>query len=248
MELLNTAKENESFPKKRNFNFTPFLIITIVLIALNIAAGFLFEMQGLRVVRIATTLIFFIGFLSLRLKHKRLFSIILALILLSDVGLFNYENKWFCFLRFVTYIIMNLLLSYHLFNKSFFKKLKPFALAVIFVIFLSCVFLIENLAQLIDFTVFGRFHEFLYYFYTLTTFLLVFLTVVYNLNEYSKKMDVFLATVVAFLASDILLMIGYYEDLYIVIQIERFFQIMAIALLIYYVVLFDESKRLKIEN
>ncbi|MFK7831791.1 MAG: hypothetical protein AB8B52_00810 [Winogradskyella sp.] len=143
---------------------------------------------------------------------------------------------------------MNLLLSYHLFNKSFFKKLKPFALAVIFVIFLSCVFLIENLAQLIDFTVFGRFHEFLYYFYTLTTFLLVFLTVVYNLNEYSKKMDVFLATVVAFLASDILLMIGYYEDLYIVIQIERFFQIMAIALLIYYVVLFDESKRLKIEN
>lgn len=241
MVFLNINHFGNLSTEKSNIHLSSFLLTVSILAMANIILSLFLELQELRVVRILTTVIFFGWFLKFKLSKKKLFSLVFLLLVLSDIGIFFYENKWFCFLRFVSFIAINLILSFHIFNRAYIKKLKPFAIVIILVLFISCSLLVISLEDLLDFSIFGMVHEFLFYLYTLSTFLLMLFSVLFSLNDYSKKSDIFFGAVIAFLVSDILLMVGYYQDIYLVIQIERVVQILAIALLLYYILLLDQE-------
>ncbi|MFK7831790.1 MAG: hypothetical protein AB8B52_00805 [Winogradskyella sp.] len=222
-------------------NLSYFIIGVSLLILINVVLAQSFDLQEWRITRSITTVIIFGWFLSFKVKKKLFFSLIFALLLIADLALLDYEAKWFCFLRFITFIIINALLCVHLSKKISVKQLTPFVLVTIFILFVSCIFLAIQLSELIDFTIFGLFHEVLFYTYALSTFLLVLFTVLTSLNDYSKKNDIFLGAIIAFFLSDVLLMIGYYEQFYLAFQIDCFFHILAMALLIYYVVLCNDN-------
>jgi len=242
MGFLNINQNHTSFDKVEKRIHIPSFLITISVLALvNVILSCFLELQELRIVRLVTTIIFFGWFLKFKFLKKGLFTLVFALLVLSDLGIFFYENKWFCFLRFISFILFQILLSFHILKRTRIKKLKPIALGALLVLFISCLFLVINLSSILDFTVFGIVHQLLFYLYTITTLVLIFLSVFYNLEDYSKKADMFFGAIVSFLVSDILLMVGYYQDFYVAIQIERFFHIVAIALLLYYVILLSQN-------
>lgn len=226
--------------KAPSFKILLFLLFFVV--ALNIFVSLFKDLQMLRLARIATTIFYFGYFLYLKLYKSILFTTVFTLLVLSDIGIFNYENIWFCYLRFISFIVFNIILSYHVFKKSFLKTPNIFILITGLVLSISCLLLVIKLKDILDLNLFGFIHESLYYIYTATTFVLIILSVIYSLSSTTKKSDVFFALVVGFLISDILLMIGYYQDLFLVIQIERFFQVLAITMLLYYVILLSKNK------
>ncbi|WP_282044367.1 hypothetical protein [Winogradskyella flava] len=227
--------------KKKLFKTSSFIILLSILICANLIVSSYVNMEQLRIPRIMTTVILFLWFLNLELERRTLSIMAFSLVLIADITLVGYENKWFCFLRFITFIVINSLLIAHIFKPKFLKNVKAIPLIMILVLFVSCLLMIKYLSEFIDFSVFGMAHEVLYYIYAVTTLLLVLSTVLHSLNDYSKKIDIFLSAVVSFLISDLLLIIGYYSDSYLAIQVERVFHIAAIGLIIYYVILFNRD-------
>ena len=228
---------------KRVLNTSNFIMFLCVLLLINVVSSMYLDLVGMRPVRVATTLILFIYFLFLKIE-KRTFPIIaFSLLLLADIVLLGYENRWFCFLRFIIFIIIYSLLLVHIFNKEILKKIKPLPFVIIAVLFISCLYLITYLSDFIDFSIFGQTHKVLYYVYAVLNLLLILCTAVYSLYDFSKKTDVFLGAIVSFLISDLLLIIGYYSESYLAIQVERFFHIAAIGLITYYIVLFNTRKK-----
>lgn len=232
----------------KKLNIKSFLLLTIGIFLINIIVSLFNDLQLLRTARLATTLFYVFYFLSLKLYKNIVFTFVFVLIFLSDLGLYYYENEWFCYLRFVSFIVMHILLSCHIYNKSYFKTLKPLVLFTFLIFFLSIVFLIPNLKSILDLNTFGKIQEYLYYIYSLTITILILLTVIYNLNNTSKRVEVFFGMVVSFFVSDILLMVGYYQNFFLVIQIERFFKVLTMFMLVYYVVLLRNNEHLNSEK
>lgn len=216
-----------------------FLLLALLIILLNLIFSLFNDLQLLRIVRLITTVLFLLFFIYLKLHKSLMFTLTFLLLLLSDIGILYYENKWLCYLRFVAFIIIHILLSYHIFNRFYFKKIKPIVVVAFLVFFVSCIFLVVKLKSVIDFNVFGEIHEYLYYVYTITITALIFLSTIYSLVNNTIRSDIFFAMIVSFLISDILLMVGYYLDFFLILQIERFFQVMAMTMLLYYVVIYN---------
>ncbi len=76
--------------------------------------------------------------------------------------------------------------------------------------------------------------EILFIIYAFALLVLVICSVLNSLNDYTKQSDVFFGLVVSFLLSSILLVIAYYQGYHLAMQFERLFQILAMALLLYY--------------
>ena len=106
----------------------------------------------------------------------------------------------------------------------------------------SFLFLVFKLKNVLDLNTFGIIQEYLYYVYAAVIIILIILSIFNSLSIESKRSEVFFAIVMSFLLSDVLLMIGYYQNYFFALQIERFFQISAISMLFYYVfVLFNKE-------
>lgn len=227
---------------KTKWNSKGFLILTILLVLTNVLCSLFMNMEALRIVRVSTSLALYVSFLVMSFSIRRPFVLSLGLVLLADISLLNYENKWFCFLRFITFIVFNILLTFHIFKRQYIHKFKIIPTFVITILFIACLFMIEFLSKFFDFTLFGEVHQYLYYIYALSTLILILGTVIHSMKDYSRKIDLFLGAVWSFLVSDLLLIIGYYQNWYLAIQIERAFHILAIYLIINYVALLNRKQ------
>lgn len=226
--------------------FRHFILVASILTIINAAIVVCFDLQTTRIARIITTVLFFLWFLKLNLPKNNFFVSVFVILVLSDLGILFYENKWFCYLRFISFMALYMLLSYHVIGNLKVGKIKPFTFFVIGVLLISCIFLIYSLNDIIDFETYGHIFEVIYYTYCVIAFGLVLLSILHSINSSSNKSDVFTGVVVAFVISDVLLILGYYQDFFLALQIERVFQIFGIALLLYYSVLDRRKKQFKL--
>jgi len=203
-------------------------IITAIVLVINFYIIYAYDLEVSRWARLSTTSIFLIILLSRKLYGKRMLIAFLFL-LISDVGLFHYEDSLANMGTFLMRIAAYLLLVFVVVPEL--KKLKTnwfqkILFVVVFILNLGMLYLLVDMVPQ-QYTYPGL--NILFYAYGISMITLVIAAISYS-NRYSDKTSFyFTAAALCLVFSDITSFIAYYLEFYEFYFPDRFFYILGIA-------------------
>ncbi len=207
------------------------------MLIINLSVIYFYDVESSRIIRLVSTILFFLFFILNKGYNKSLLLIAFALFLVSDICMLRYEELIFNRLTFLTTILAYSFIAIHIFPKIKLLKNNKWVFIIFSLVLIVNTLMLNELIHMVEFKLIDKTHEILFYVYGDAMIVMGLFAANYNFRYNSTQSTLCMYFVLGFILSDIFAVMAYYLNFEVFYFPDRIFYILGISVLVSYSVL-----------
>ena len=207
------------------------------MLIINLSVIYFYDVESSRIIRLVSTILFFLFFILNKGYNKSLLLIAFALFLVSDICMLRYEELIFNRLTFLTTILAYSFIAIHIFPKIKLLKNNKWVFIIFSLVLIVNTLMLNELIHMVEFKLIDKTHEILFYVYGVAMIVMGLFAANYNFRYNSTQSTLCMYFVLGFILSDIFAVMAYYLNFEVFYFPDRIFYILGISVLVSYSVL-----------
>lgn len=207
------------------------------MLIINLSVIYFYDVESSRIIRLVSTILFFLFFILNKGYNKSLLLIAFALFLVSDISMLRYEELIYNRLTFITTILAYSFIAIHIFPKIKLLKNNKWVFIIFSLVLIVNTLMLNELIHMVEFKLIDKIHEILFYVYGVAMIVMGLFAANYNFRYNSTQSTLCMYFVLGFILSDIFAVMAYYLNFEVFYFPDRIFYILGISVLVSYSVL-----------